>query len=186
MMFCQSAMERPYFFSIEGKYDGGPCFGHGADISTTIEPPFVLVLANITMEFPRSRRELLRTTYHAIEKFEARRPSQASRSTVKEHRNSPLGPKVFDRVVRLGRSLVGTSRRSVDPARSASFTVPGVAPGAKAGVTVWLSSPRVHSFSDYDDALRGNQVPEPFPGAYDSSFLSMTSDEAKEGLNAGG
>ena len=51
---------------------------------------------------------------------------------------------------------------------------------------MWLSSPRVHSFIDYDDALRVNQVPEPFPGAYDSSFLSMTSDEAKKGLHAGG
>ena len=33
---CQSAIERPYFFSIEGKYDAGPCFGQGGDCSGTI------------------------------------------------------------------------------------------------------------------------------------------------------
>jgi hypothetical protein len=30
MIFCHSAIERPYFFSIDEKYDAGPCFGHGA------------------------------------------------------------------------------------------------------------------------------------------------------------
>ena len=25
MIFCHSAIERPYFFSIEGKYEAGPC-----------------------------------------------------------------------------------------------------------------------------------------------------------------
>ena len=33
MTFCQSEMERPYFFSIEGKYEGGPTFGHGGEYS---------------------------------------------------------------------------------------------------------------------------------------------------------
>jgi hypothetical protein len=31
MIFCHWAIERPYFLSIEGKCDAGPCFGHGAD-----------------------------------------------------------------------------------------------------------------------------------------------------------
>jgi hypothetical protein len=38
MMLCHSAIERPYFASIDGKYDAGPCFGHGADCSVTLEP----------------------------------------------------------------------------------------------------------------------------------------------------
>ena len=25
---CHSAIERPYFRSIDGKYDAGPCLGH--------------------------------------------------------------------------------------------------------------------------------------------------------------
>jgi Domain of unknown function (DUF4260) len=36
MIFCHSAIERPYFFSMEGKYEAGPCFGHGADCSVKI------------------------------------------------------------------------------------------------------------------------------------------------------
>jgi hypothetical protein len=37
MIPCHSAIERPYFISIEGKYDAGPCFGHGADCPVTVE-----------------------------------------------------------------------------------------------------------------------------------------------------
>src|ERR1700753_2237363 len=33
MTCCQSAIECPYFFSIDGKYEAGPCLGHGADSS---------------------------------------------------------------------------------------------------------------------------------------------------------
>lgn len=33
MTCCHSAIERPYFFSVDGKYDGGPCFGHGGACS---------------------------------------------------------------------------------------------------------------------------------------------------------
>jgi hypothetical protein len=29
MICCHSAIERPVFFSIDGKYDTGPFFGHG-------------------------------------------------------------------------------------------------------------------------------------------------------------
>jgi hypothetical protein len=29
MICCHSAIERPYFFSMDGKYDAGPCFGQG-------------------------------------------------------------------------------------------------------------------------------------------------------------
>jgi hypothetical protein len=35
-IFCHSAIERPYFFSMDGKYDAGPCLGHGGDCSTTL------------------------------------------------------------------------------------------------------------------------------------------------------
>ncbi|MHB8380083.1 MAG: methyltransferase domain-containing protein [Acidimicrobiales bacterium] len=59
-------------------------------------------------------------------------------------------------------------------------------PGGMVGVAVWTSSPRVHPFIDYGDALRVNQVPEPFTGAYDSSFLSMTADEVNDLLEAVG
>ena len=38
MILCHSAIERPYFVSMEGKYDAGPCFGHGADCPVTVEP----------------------------------------------------------------------------------------------------------------------------------------------------
>src|SRR5689334_2321691 len=40
MIRCQSAMERPYFFSMEGKYDAGPCLGQGADCSVVMVPSF--------------------------------------------------------------------------------------------------------------------------------------------------
>ena len=33
MICCHSAIERPYFFSMDGKYDAGPCFGHGGACS---------------------------------------------------------------------------------------------------------------------------------------------------------
>jgi DNA-binding transcriptional LysR family regulator len=36
MTCCHSAIERPYFFSMEGKYDDGPCFGHGGDCSVML------------------------------------------------------------------------------------------------------------------------------------------------------
>jgi hypothetical protein len=28
---CHSAIDRPYFFSMEGKYEAGPWVGHGVD-----------------------------------------------------------------------------------------------------------------------------------------------------------
>src|SRR5262249_34670231 len=33
MICCHSAIERPYFFSMDGKYDAGPCFGQGGACS---------------------------------------------------------------------------------------------------------------------------------------------------------
>jgi hypothetical protein len=39
MISCHSDMGRPYFFSIDGKYEAGPCFGHGAENSGTGESP---------------------------------------------------------------------------------------------------------------------------------------------------
>jgi len=59
-------------------------------------------------------------------------------------------------------------------------------PGGKAGISVWLSSPRVEPFIVYGEALQAAQVPEPFPGAYDSSSLSMDTDEVEGVLNAAG
>ena len=34
---CHSAMDRPYFFSIDGKYDAGPRAGQGADCSVMLD-----------------------------------------------------------------------------------------------------------------------------------------------------
>lgn len=59
-------------------------------------------------------------------------------------------------------------------------------PSGKVGLAVWLSSPSVHPFIDYGDALRAQQLPEPFPGAFDSSFLSMTNDEVESVLHGAG
>jgi hypothetical protein len=36
MICCHSAIERPYFFSMDGKYDAGPCFGQGGASSTVL------------------------------------------------------------------------------------------------------------------------------------------------------
>src|SRR5438067_11336821 len=38
MMSCHSAIERPYFFSMEGKYEAGPVLGHGGDCSLIATP----------------------------------------------------------------------------------------------------------------------------------------------------
>jgi hypothetical protein len=36
MICCHSAIERPYFFSMDGKYEAGPCFGHGGAFSVIV------------------------------------------------------------------------------------------------------------------------------------------------------
>jgi predicted transcriptional regulator len=36
MICCHSAIERPYFFSMDGKYDAGPCFGQGGACSVML------------------------------------------------------------------------------------------------------------------------------------------------------
>ena len=59
-------------------------------------------------------------------------------------------------------------------------------PGGRAGIAVWLSSPRVEPFIVYGEALQAHDVPEPFPGAYDSSNLSMGGDEVERLLCAAG
>ncbi len=46
-------------------------------------------------------------------------------------------------------------------------------PGGVVGVSVWRSTNRVEPFIVYGDALRANGIPEPFPGAYDSTGLTM-------------
>lgn len=59
-------------------------------------------------------------------------------------------------------------------------------PGGRLGVAVWLSTPRLEPFIHYGDALAAHGVPEPFPGAYDSTPLTMTEDEMREVLASGG
>lgn len=59
-------------------------------------------------------------------------------------------------------------------------------PNGKVGIAVWLSTPRLEPFIIYGDALRAHHVPEPFPGAYDSSILGMTTDEMESALDAAG
>ena len=59
-------------------------------------------------------------------------------------------------------------------------------PGGKAGIAVWLSSPRIEPFIVYGEALQAHQVPEPFPNAYDSSKLSMNTDNVERLLSAAG
>src|ERR1700733_12887229 len=39
MTCCHSAIERPYFFSMDGKYDAGPVFAHGGDCSVMLCAP---------------------------------------------------------------------------------------------------------------------------------------------------
>jgi hypothetical protein len=41
---CHSAIERSYFFSIEGKYEAGPCFGQDVDDSTTVLSSFSIAI----------------------------------------------------------------------------------------------------------------------------------------------
>ena len=36
MIRCHSAIERPYFFSMDGKYEAGPCFGQGGACSPVL------------------------------------------------------------------------------------------------------------------------------------------------------
>jgi hypothetical protein len=36
MTCCHSAIERPCFFSMDGKYEAGPFFGHGGAYSTML------------------------------------------------------------------------------------------------------------------------------------------------------
>lgn len=59
-------------------------------------------------------------------------------------------------------------------------------PGGRAGIAVWLSTQRLEPFILYGDALRAHELPEPFPGAYDTSPLSMTSDDVRSAFDAAG
>jgi hypothetical protein len=40
MTCCHSAIERPYFFSMDEKYGAGPCSGQGRACSATLSSPF--------------------------------------------------------------------------------------------------------------------------------------------------
>ena len=39
MIFCHSEIGRPHFFSIDGKYEAGPCLDQGAENSGTSKSP---------------------------------------------------------------------------------------------------------------------------------------------------
>jgi SAM-dependent methyltransferase len=58
--------------------------------------------------------------------------------------------------------------------------------GGKAGAAVWLSSPRLDPFDTYGDALRNEGVEEPFPHAYDTRPMRMSTDEVHQVFSAGG
>jgi SAM-dependent methyltransferase len=59
-------------------------------------------------------------------------------------------------------------------------------PGGVVGVAVWQSTARVEPLIVYGDALRANGVPEPFPGAYDTTLFSMTFEEVGDALKMAG
>ncbi len=59
-------------------------------------------------------------------------------------------------------------------------------PGGVVGVSVWQLTDRVEPFIVYGEALEANGVPEPFPGAYDSTSLTMAPDEIEGPLRAAG
>lgn len=59
-------------------------------------------------------------------------------------------------------------------------------PGGRVGIGVWLSTARLEPFIHYGDALAAHGVPEPFPGAYDSTPITMTEDEVRQALESVG
>jgi SAM-dependent methyltransferase len=59
-------------------------------------------------------------------------------------------------------------------------------PGGRVAIAVWLSSPRVEPFIVYGEVLEGVGLPEPFPGAYDTSRLSMSVEEVQGLLGGAG
>lgn len=61
-----------------------------------------------------------------------------------------------------------------------------VKPGGVVGVAVWQSTDRVEPFIVYGDALAANGVPEPFPGAYDSTNMTMAVEEVEGAFRAAG
>jgi ubiquinone/menaquinone biosynthesis C-methylase UbiE len=61
-----------------------------------------------------------------------------------------------------------------------------VKPGGAVAVAVWQSTDRVEPFIVYRDALRANDVPEPFPGAYDSTGMTMAVEEVEDAFTTAG
>lgn len=59
-------------------------------------------------------------------------------------------------------------------------------PGGKVGAAVWLIDPRLDPFDTYGDALRDEGVEEPFPHAYDTRPMRMSTDEVHGVFSAGG
>lgn len=59
-------------------------------------------------------------------------------------------------------------------------------PGGVVGVAVWQSTDRVEPFIVYGYALQANGVPEPFPGAYDSTCLTMALEEVEDAFMTAG
>lgn len=59
-------------------------------------------------------------------------------------------------------------------------------PGGAVGVAVWSSSARVEPFDTYNAVLEGAGVDPPFPGACQYAAHSMSADDVRDVLVAGG
>lgn len=59
-------------------------------------------------------------------------------------------------------------------------------PGGRVGVAVWLAGRRLEPFDTYAEVLAANEVPEPFPDAYDRARSRMSPEELAQCLTDGG
>lgn len=59
-------------------------------------------------------------------------------------------------------------------------------PGGRTAVAVWRSNPRIEPFIVYGEALQAQGLPEPFPGGYDSSGLTMSVEDVATMLATAG
>src|ERR1035438_4709111 len=71
IIFCHSEIGRPYFFSIDGKYEAGPCLGRGAENSGRVN----LLLPDSARIQLRSRVALQNTSSSpsALDQWHSRR-----------------------------------------------------------------------------------------------------------------
>lgn len=79
MTSCHSAIDRPYFFSIEGKYEAGPFVGQGGDCSVGMDVPFGASLRAVIL--PRIRNDRPVVTLGNVTswgEFEDQQPAMAA------------------------------------------------------------------------------------------------------------